>query len=176
MTSILDRSTHSPTVDRTDDTCRRVLDSRIGYSQSSSLKACALNRANFVAGNHIPSLFWKALLGLVAFDVLGFGHNFARMHRFVSRWEVSSTKVSGNVSEQVCTAVNNACVWYPRSIRCVQRSVITTCLMRRCGVPANIVLGAQLLPFRAHAWTEVNGRPINERREVQNHYQVLERF
>jgi len=42
-------------------------------------------------------------------------------------------------------------------------------------VPAQMVIGAQKLPFKAHSWTEVNGRAINERFDVQKVYGVWER-
>jgi hypothetical protein len=52
---------------------------------------------------------------------------------------------------------------------------VTTCLLRTCGIPAQMVIGAQEFPFKAHAWTEVDGRAINERRDVQKVYLVWER-
>jgi hypothetical protein len=39
-----------------------------------------------------------------------------------------------------------------------------------------MAIGAQNLPFKAHAWTEVNGRAINERRDVQRLYAIWERY
>ena len=120
-------------------------------------------------------LVWKALLGLLAFDVLGFGSNFARMHRFVTKWRISPRKAPGDGVGRACKAINYACVWYPKRVLCLQRSAVTTCLLRSCGVPAEMVVGTQTLPFKAHAWTEVDGRAINERRNVQKIYSVLER-
>lgn len=120
-------------------------------------------------------LFWKALLGLLAFDVLQLGRNFAKLHRLVRGWIVAGRKATPDVTDQVCDAVNYACAWYPKRALCLQRSVVTTCLLRSCGVPAQMVLGAQKLPFKAHAWVEVNGRAINERRDVQALYGVWER-
>jgi Transglutaminase-like superfamily len=120
-------------------------------------------------------LVWKALLGLLAFDVLGFGSNFTKMHRFVTRWKVSPRKATGDGVGRVCEAVNYACVWYPKRVLCLQRSLVTTCLLRHCGVPSQMAIGAQNVPFKAHAWTEVNGCAINERRDVQKTYAVLER-
>lgn len=120
-------------------------------------------------------LFWKALVGLLAFDAFGFEHNFSRMHRFVKNCRVSTKKVTGATMDRVCGAVNYACYWYPKRVLCLQRSAVTTCLLRSCGVPASMVMGAQILPFKAHAWTEVNGRAINERRDVQKFYQTWER-
>ncbi len=120
-------------------------------------------------------LTWKVLMCMFAFDVLGFGRNFARMHRFVSKQKVSPQIPPPNAIERVCDAVNEACVWYPKRVRCLQRSVVTNYLLRLHGVPAVMVMGAQKVPFKAHAWTEVAGLPINERRDVQRIYGVWER-
>jgi hypothetical protein len=120
-------------------------------------------------------IFWKALLGLLAFDLLNFGHSFVRMHTFVRSWQVAARIAPSDAVERACEAVNYACVVYPKRVLCMQRSAVTTCLLRSCGVPAHMVMGAQKLPFKAHAWTEVNGRAINERRDVQKVYGVWER-
>ncbi|MCI0626519.1 MAG: lasso peptide biosynthesis B2 protein [Acidobacteria bacterium] len=120
-------------------------------------------------------LFWKAIFGLLAFDALRLGHNFARLHRLVLGWKVTHRDASPDMIDRACAAVNYACVWYPKRALCLQRSVVTTCLLRGCGVPAQMVLGAQKLPFKAHAWVEVDGRVINERKDVQAIYGVWER-
>jgi hypothetical protein len=122
-------------------------------------------------------LTWKAVAGLLAFDLLGLGRNrnFARMLRLVGNWRVVSPANASDAVDQVCDAVNYACVWYPRQVLCLQRSAVTTCLLRSCGVDAKMVIGAQKLPFKAHAWTEVDGCAINERRDVQKIYGVWER-
>lgn len=120
-------------------------------------------------------LFWKALIGLLVFDVLGFGRHFGRMHRFISGRKVSHRTPPPDGVDRVCNAINYACVVYPKRVLCLQRSAVTTCLLRSCGVPAQMVMGAQKMPFKAHAWTEVDGRAINERRDVQSIYGVWER-
>ncbi len=120
-------------------------------------------------------LFWKALAGLFAYDLVGFGRKFARMHRFVCSRRVTSRTASPDAVDRVCDAVNYACVVYPKAVLCLQRAAVTTCLLRTRGVSAEMVLGAQKMPFKAHAWTEVNGQPVNERREVQKIYSVWER-
>jgi hypothetical protein len=119
-------------------------------------------------------LMWKALLALLAFDLFGFGRNFGTMHRFVSRRKVAPRLVSPDAVDRVCDAVNNACVWYPKRVLCLQRASVITCMLRHYGVPAQMVLGAQKVPFKAHAWTEVDGRAINERNDVQKKYGVWE--
>jgi hypothetical protein len=120
-------------------------------------------------------LFWKALIGLLVFDLLGFGRDFAKMHKLVQDWKTAVQSTSPDIVVQVCNAVNYACICYPKRVLCLQRSTVTTCLLRSVGVPARLVMGAQALPFKAHAWTEVDGCAINERRDVQRVYRVWER-
>jgi hypothetical protein len=117
----------------------------------------------------------KAMLALLAFDILGFNRNFAKMHRFVSGRKVSRRTTPRDAVNQVCDAVNNACVWYPKRVLCLQRSAVITCMLRHYGVYALMVVGAQKVPFKAHAWAEVDGRAINERNDVQKRYGVWER-
>lgn len=120
------------------------------------------------------SRFLKAFFGLLAFDLLGLGRNFARLHRTVANWRVNNNNTVDGAIDEVCDAVNRACAWYPKRTLCLQRSVVTTCLLRSYGIPARMVLGAQKLPFRAHAWVEVDGRPVNERANVHEIYGVWE--
>ena len=72
-------------------------------------------------------------------------------------------------------AVDIACIWYWKQVLCLQRSAAITCLLRELGVPAQLVIGAQQIPFRAHAWVEVNGRVIHERSDVHAIFAVLDR-
>jgi len=121
------------------------------------------------------SLFWEALIGLLLYDLFRFGRNFRRMRRFVMNWKTAKRRAAPDVVDQVCKAVNYAGVWYPKRVLCLQRSAVTTCLLRSQGVPAQMITGAQKAPFKAHAWTEVNGRAINERKDVQAIYGIWER-
>ena len=120
-------------------------------------------------------LFWKALTGLLAFDLLLLGRNFTRLHRVVRNWKVADRQAPRDIVDRACQAVNYACVWYPKRALCLQRSAVMTCLLRGYGVPAQMVLGAQRLPFKAHAWVEVEGQAINERANVHALYGVWER-
>jgi transglutaminase superfamily protein len=120
-------------------------------------------------------LFWKILIGLFAFDLCGLGRNFSRMYRAVQSWEVAPRTPTPDVVDRVSAALNWACIWYPKRVLCLQRSVVMTCILRDLGIHAQMVMGAQRVPFKAHAWTEVDGRAINERRDVQSIYGVWER-
>lgn len=119
-------------------------------------------------------LFWKAFLGLLTFDLLLLGRDFRRLHRIVSNWKVAPYSTS-SATDRACEAINRACSWYPKRVLCLQRSAVTTCLLRSCGIPARMVLGAQKMPFKAHAWVEVGGCVFNDSAEVQTRYGVWER-
>ncbi len=121
------------------------------------------------------TLFFRALVGLFAFDLLGLGRKYSRAHRFLQRSRIARRGAPPDIVDRVCHAVNHASIWYPKRVRCLQRSTVTTCLLRRYGVAAQMAVGAQTIPFKAHAWTEVEGHAINERNDVQKIYSVWER-
>jgi hypothetical protein len=120
-------------------------------------------------------LLLQSLTALVLFDLLGLSSDFARMHEFVSAWRTNTQELDPRAAVQIVNAVNRAFLWYPKRVRCLQRSAVLTCLLRLYGIKAAMVLGAQKFPFRAHAWTEVDGQVLNERRDVRSFYLVWER-
>ena len=120
-------------------------------------------------------LLFRALFALFLYDVLNIFCRFETRHLMAKRWKVARRRADHDTVTQVCTAIDYACVWYPRQARCLQRSFVTTYLLRKHGVNAQMVLGAQVLPFKAHAWVEVEGRVINERSDVQATYGVWDR-
>jgi hypothetical protein len=125
--------------------------------------------------NDAKFLVAKSLIALAAFDCVGLGNDFQAMYEIVRLWPIAPGPADPAVIDHVCTSMNYACVWYPKRVLCLQRSTITTCLLRNCGVPARMAIGAQKLPFKAHAWVEVEGRAINEFLDVQATYLVWDR-
>jgi hypothetical protein len=120
-------------------------------------------------------LLFQALFMLLAYDVLSALCRFRTIYSMVRGWQVKSRIEVSDIIDQVSAAVNYACVWYPKQALCLQRSFVTTYLLRKRGVAAEMVLGAQKLPFKAHAWVEVDGRAINERSNVKATYAVWDR-
>ncbi len=118
-------------------------------------------------------LVFRAVLWLLYFDLYLSRRRFHSLHEFVRRFPVNAQ--SGKIGVQdVCTAVDLACIWYWKRVLCLQRSAATTCLLRRYGVPARMVLAAQTLPFKAHAWVEVNGIVVSDKPYMREIYQVLD--
>jgi len=93
----------------------------------------------------------------------------------VRGWPVSSN-VAHSGREEICNAVDRATTWYPKQALCLQRSAITTCLLRQQSIPAQMVIGCRKIPFKAHAWVELDGQVVNDKRQVQEYYKVLDRL
>ena len=58
---------------------------------------------------------------------------------------------------------------------CLQRSAATACLLKNYGVHAEMVIGTQQMPFKAHAWVEVAGKVVNNKPYTPEIYVVLDR-
>jgi hypothetical protein len=98
------------------------------------------------------------------------------LHALVRRFAVRDLTRGETASvETLCHAMDIACAFYPKRIRCLQRSAATVILLRRRGVLARMVIGAQVLPLKAHAWVEVADQVVNDKPYMYEIYQVLER-
>ena len=119
-----------------------------------------------------------AWVGLVIFDVLMKALTFRRFHDLVRRFptlRAKSLQAGSDTVEGICSAVDRAAVFYFKRAWCLQRSALTTCLLRLRGVPAEMVIGVQKMPFAAHAWVEREGQVLNDLPMVQKRFVVLER-
>jgi len=120
-------------------------------------------------------LILKAYLKLIRFDLYLARGNFAALYDNVSNYPVGKTTPAPDAVECICSAVDMACIWYWKEALCLQRSAATACLLKRHGVPAQMVIGAQQMPFKAHAWVEVDGRVVNDKAYTPQLYGVLDR-
>ena len=114
--------------------------------------------------------FWE-LMRVHSFLTRG---DLARIYSYVAAGEDGKQKPREEAA--VCAAVETACVWFWREVSCLHRSAVTARMLRRSGVRAQMVLGAQSLPFKAHAWVEVGGRIVNDNPYIRDIYQELDRF
>ena len=115
--------------------------------------------------------YWK----LIQFDFYLARGNFAALYDKVRNYPIGQQPASPDAVAQICSAIDMACIWYWKEALCLQRSAATACLLKRYGVPAQLVIGAQQMPFRAHAWVEVDGRVVNDKPYAPEMYAVLER-
>ena len=117
----------------------------------------------------------RAFFSLILFDVYLARGKFAALHARVKKFRVSPAKHPALTVQEICAAVDLACIWYPKEVLCLQRSATTACLLKQCGISAQMVVGARLMPFKAHAWVEVGGRVVNDKSYMPEMYSVLER-
>ena len=121
-------------------------------------------------------LFWQALLGLVFYDVVMWRRGLSTMLRCVRNCKIVAHTATPEIIKRVGFAVETACIWYPRKALCLQRSAVTTYLLRRRGIPARLVIGTKVMPLLAHAWVEVNGVVINDWPRVQQAYVTIAQY
>jgi hypothetical protein len=120
-------------------------------------------------------LVLKAYLNLILFDFYLARANFGALYQKVRNYPLGQHLSAPDAVERICSAVDMACIWYWKEALCLQRSASTTCLLKKYGVPAQLVIGAQQMPFKAHAWVEVNGRVVNDKPYTPEMYGVLDR-
>ena len=120
-------------------------------------------------------LVLKAYLKLIRFDLYLARGNFAALYDKVRKYPVGKQAPAPDAVERLCSAVDMACIWYWKEALCLQRSAATACLLKKYGVPAQMVIGAQQMPFKAHAWVEVGGRVVNDKSCAPEMYAVLDR-
>jgi hypothetical protein len=115
-----------------------------------------------------------AFLGLALIDLVVGIAGFSRFYRLVAAFPMRRGR-SADLGEarRVCVTVNRAATYYFKRAWCLQRSATSVCLLRRRGFAAELVIGAQKMPFTAHAWVEVNGQVLNDFQTVRKRYVVL---
>src|SRR5437667_11675910 len=101
-------------------------------------------------------LVLKAYLKLIHFDLYLARGNFAALYEKVCNYPVRAKTLPENAVERICSAVDMACIWYWKEALCLQRSAATACLLKRYGVPAQMVHGAQRMTVTAHASVEAS--------------------
>jgi len=116
-----------------------------------------------------------AIMGLTFFDCILYVRSLEFLCRSVKAWPLRprEREDQSTLIGEICTAVEKACVWYPKKALCLQRSAVTTCILRSYGVPAHMVVGVRHMPFLAHAWVEAEGSVVNDFPNVRKFYRML---
>ena len=115
----------------------------------------------------------RALWQLAFYDLINALFGFEGVHKRVARRRVAA-RPTGPVTEAlVCDAVVLAACLYFKPSLCLQRSVVTTLLLRQQGMAGRLVIGYRPAPFFSHAWVEVDGRVVNDSPAYKERLQVL---
>jgi hypothetical protein len=121
-------------------------------------------------------LVLEAYLGLIRFDLYLGRKHFESLYNNIRNYRTRKRAVSPGSIDAICSAVDMACIWYWKEALCLQRSAATVCLLRKYGVSAHLVIGAQQMPFKAHAWVEVDGTVVNDKQYIGELYATLDRW
>jgi aminoglycoside phosphotransferase (APT) family kinase protein len=98
------------------------------------------------------------------------------VYKVVARQRLIPTKTDMRMgSEGWCHALDLACVFYLKRVRCLQHSAALTLLLRRHGWRAEMVIGGRMFPSGFHAWVQIGNVVVNDKEHVLRLYQVLER-
>jgi hypothetical protein len=119
-------------------------------------------------------LIVEAYLRLIAHDAFMARHDLAALHRQIKSVPQRAAEHPAGATERASHALDVACALYPKQALCLERSAVLVKMLRRRGVPAHLVIGAQKLPFKAHAWVEVDGAIVNDRLVLREKFHVLE--
>jgi hypothetical protein len=116
----------------------------------------------------------EAYVLLIAHDLFMARHDFEELCR-----RIRQTPLGSKCRSQSCTAVADsafsiACALYPKQVFCLQRSAVLVRMLRARGIAAKMVIGTQTLPFRAHAWVEIEGTVFNDHLAARETFQILE--
>jgi Transglutaminase-like superfamily/Coenzyme PQQ synthesis protein D (PqqD) len=133
------------------------------------------------ATRHLPTPSGAALIARSVWQLLRVDltlrlRGFRHVYRSVAHHRTRPVKCQEGIVAAVCRAVDRACTIYPRQALCLQRSAAAACLLRDHGVPARLVVGTRKHPFRAHAWVEVEGVVVNDKRGMKEYYAELDRL
>ena len=120
------------------------------------------------------SAILEAYVALISHELFMSNHNLAGLYHHIKTFPSREEKASLTATSSVCHALEVACAFYPKRTLCLQRSATLVKLLRRRGVDAHMMIGAQKLPFKAHAWVEADGVIVNDRLAVRENFLVLE--
>jgi len=119
----------------------------------------------------LRTFLWVLIL-FAAIDIYlklaGFNSLLTRVQNYPTKLGRSRSDIEAEIG-----ALDHAQVYYPKKQMCLQRSVALTLLLRDKGHPAQMVVGAQPYPAKAHAWVELDNRVIGESVKIKNFYHEL---
>lgn len=112
---------------------------------------------------------------LLRFEWIMRRRDFRELYRSVRDEQVRAIRhATLEPRQDLCRAMDLACVLYFTRVLCLQRSAATTLVLRRHGWATEMVIGAQMLPFKSHAWCEIDGLVVNDKPYMREIYAVLE--
>jgi hypothetical protein len=103
-------------------------------------------------------------------------NDFPALYNRIRAQKVSPRVWSPDAVRTISAHLDNVCAFLPVQAACLLRSAVLTTVLRRRGMPAELVFGATRQPFKGHAWVELNGEVINDKPYIHDMYAVWDRI
>jgi Transglutaminase-like superfamily len=121
-------------------------------------------------------LVLKSYFLLVRVDITLRKHGFKRLYDAIRERPTGEVPERKRIpSGRLCYAIDVACVFYPKTVLCLQRSAAAVFLLRSFGWPLEFVTGCAIGTFENHAWAELAGQIVTDKPYMYEMYQVLDR-
>ncbi|VWC37770.1 lasso peptide biosynthesis B2 protein [Burkholderia lata] len=75
--------------------------------------------------------------------------------------------------DQLVVSLNLACMIFPRRTKCLEWACTFVLMGRRYGYDFDMVIGVQSRPFFAHAWVELNGEIVGDKRDRRGQFSPI---
>ena len=122
-------------------------------------------------------LFWRMaiLLPFIEMSLHSFG--FKKTVRLLQKF---SRRRKGKQTDTVRQIIRHRqilqriCRYMPYTGRCLSQSLVLGVFLSHQGIHTTLQFGQQVKPyFKAHAWLEYDGQPVNEGKKIREQYQVF---
>lgn len=118
----------------------------------------------------------RAYWELLRYDLVNRIFGLGRVYNDLRELPEGSQDWDEHLQAETLRAMDVAIALYWKPVRCLQRSVAMSRLLRKMGVGASLVIGFRSVPFMSHAWVEVGDRVVNDLPAYKDRLLVLDRL
>ncbi len=111
---------------------------------------------------------------LIAFDVL-YRVGMTWIWRTLRPRTAQDRSASTQTVTALASALDTASALYIKPVKCLQRAVAATWYLRARGYACLLVVGAHVARKEGHAWVEVGGHVLGDRRRLRRFFRPLAR-
>jgi len=121
-------------------------------------------------------LLLETMWELIRYDFLMAFFGFSRIHSELNTHIARDEQLGPDGETRIGDALATVSSIYWKPVRCLQRSVVLVRLLRKRGVPAELVIGYNTAPFFSHAWVSIKDRVFNDSQAYASRLIVLDRI
>jgi Transglutaminase-like superfamily len=111
---------------------------------------------------------------LICWDVFMKRRSFADLYQAIRSVGVVPRITVADSADDVYDSLEIACALYGKQVLCLQRSCVLIRMLRVRGYAAQLTIGSQRTPFRAHAWVTLDGVVLRDKLAQRESFLVME--